>query len=60
MSPEIPPSSDELRRWLAHARQSTVTIERGIKGLNKAIHNITRLTEKAPEVAEKRDDPEQG
>lgn len=44
-----PASSEDLRRWFNHLRESIRMTERGIKGAKSAMENIERLMVKAPE-----------
>jgi hypothetical protein len=53
----IPPSSEELARWLRLARESRATIQRGVRGLDKAMAKIEDLVAKAPRDPEVKDAP---
>jgi hypothetical protein len=56
-----PASSEELSRWLRHARESRATIERGIRGLDKALNKIEQLVAQVPPAAaNKKDGPTRG
>ncbi len=60
MPSEIPESSSELRKWILHARESSRTITRGLKGLDKSLSKIEQITAKAPRSAEMKDAPARG